>query len=358
MSMSTIKIGIIVPMSGTAGIYGPSCSSCIHLAVKKLNKEGGLLGKPIETTFIDGGQKPNIVADNIKMFVEHGFFDILIGLHDSDVRRAILENTTLTIPYIYTSPYEGNEKNPAMFMIGETPKQQLQDPIPWFIETLNAKKWYLLGNDYCWPHSLNASARHYINQHSQAELIGTHYVPFGTEDYSPYIDAMREAKADIVLFSLVGDDAISFNRQLYDTPDMGHTIRFGPLMEENTLLAIGSTASNEIYAATSYHTGLANAQNTVFLEEYKSAITQNGPMLTSLGESCYEALIFIKNISVTSNSLSLDSFAKASHGLAYNSPRGSVRMEHRHLVQDIHLLQAQDFHFQAIKSFDQVTPSD
>ena len=56
---------------------------------------------------------------------------------------------------VETSPepvYEGGERAPGVFMVGETPPRQLKPAIHWLAEQRGARRWYLVGNDYVWPH--------------------------------------------------------------------------------------------------------------------------------------------------------------------------------------------------------------
>ena len=42
----TVNVALVVPRSGSAGIYGPSCEACAEMAIADLNAAAGLLGGP------------------------------------------------------------------------------------------------------------------------------------------------------------------------------------------------------------------------------------------------------------------------------------------------------------------------
>ncbi len=350
MNMSTLKIGTIVPLSGPSGLHGPSVCNAMNLAVEQINTRGGLLGRTLKPVFIDGGLKPITVASTIQTYLENDLFDILIGFHDSDVRRAIKEACEVNIPYIYTPPYEGGEDHPSMFIIGETPKHQLTGAVPWLGSNLDCKKWYLIGNDYSWPRDLNKVAKAMIAELGY-EVVGEQYAPLGNDDFEDYLTSIREAKPDIVFFSLVGNDAIAFNRQFYERPRLKDVVRFGPLLDENVLLGIGSEASDNIYSVSSYNIDLQNQQNIEFLDAYYGHFGDNAAMITSLGQSCYEALSFIEMVAQEAGNLSLDAFRSVAEGLTYAGVRGDVSMTGRHFVQDIHLARSEGFQFELITTF-------
>ena len=41
-----MKIGLLIPLQGAAGLWGPSCDSCARLAMADLNAGSGVLGEP------------------------------------------------------------------------------------------------------------------------------------------------------------------------------------------------------------------------------------------------------------------------------------------------------------------------
>src|SRR5690242_17247890 len=42
----TVDIALVVPRSGPAGLFGPSCEACAALAVEDINRAGGILDRP------------------------------------------------------------------------------------------------------------------------------------------------------------------------------------------------------------------------------------------------------------------------------------------------------------------------
>jgi hypothetical protein len=59
----TIKIGLLTPLTGFAAADGLSVKNSVDLAVEKVNKEGGLLGKKVElVTYDDRADAKDAVA--------------------------------------------------------------------------------------------------------------------------------------------------------------------------------------------------------------------------------------------------------------------------------------------------------
>jgi len=57
-----VKIGMLIPQSGPAALFGPSSKSCAELAAEEINARGGLAGRRIELVFGDAGLPPAEVS--------------------------------------------------------------------------------------------------------------------------------------------------------------------------------------------------------------------------------------------------------------------------------------------------------
>ena len=147
--------------------------------------------------------------------------------------------------------HEKQEQRAGVFAIGDTPDRQLQPAIVWMTRRERPRRWALLGNDYVWPHVSNRLARGYIAQ-CGAQVVSEQYVPLHTTDYSAQLAALRTAGADAVLLSLVGEDAIAFNRAFGEQGLAKSTLRLSCVIEENELLAIGAQNTERLYVASSY----------------------------------------------------------------------------------------------------------
>jgi len=352
---ASIKIGAIIPLSGPAGLFGPSCCNCFSLAAADVNDAGGILGRKVNLVFIDGGQKPGDVAQNIRTLLDLTALSGLIGMHDSDVRAAVCEAAHGRVPYVYTPTYEGGEHRGGVFYLGETPQQQLAPVFPWLMDRCKLKRWWLIGNDYSWPRKLHALARHYICQQG-GSVIGEHYVPLGTEDFTDYVESLQGGNADAVMVALVGSDSANFNRAFAEAGLLDRIRRFSPLLEENTLLAIGADATQGLYTASSYFTSIPEATNQAFLAKYAAAYGEDAPVVTTLAQSCYEGLLFLKYLARRAQSLDPSVLTAASEGFSYESPRGTMRMVNGHLVKSIYLAAADDLDFRIITVFKDVLP--
>lgn len=350
-----IKIGAVVPLSGPAGLYGPSCCNCFRLAAEEINEQNGILGHKVDLIFIDGGQRPADVAANMRTLIDQDVFTALIGMHDSDVRHAIIDVLNHRIPYIYTPTYEGGENAEGVFLLGETPAQQLKPVIPWLKKNRNVNRWYFIGNDYSWPHKLHEAARSYVLA-SGGEIFGERYVAENEKDFGEYIAEISELDPDCILISLVGNSSVEFNRAFHKKNLSDQILRFGTLIEENTLLASGARACKGLLSAASYYPRLENSENQLFIKAYQAKFGENAPELNTLSQSCFEGMLFLKKLAEKACSLKIIDMIKASEGLSYESPRGAMEMHAFHVSKNIYLAEADGYNFKILEQFKNISP--
>ncbi|MDM0110656.1 substrate-binding domain-containing protein [Variovorax sp. J22R133] len=290
-----LHIGLCVPLGGLTGIWGPSALASAKLAAAELNRGNGMGGRACRLIAINADDDSTTLENVVGELVQSGEVDALIGMHTSGVRQRVLSAVGGQIPYVYTPLYEGGECTPGVFAIGDTPARQLQPAIAWLARNERPRRWAMLGNDYVWPHVSNQLARGYIAQ-CGAEVVSEQYVPMHTIDFSAHLEAIRRAGADAVLVSLVGEDAIAFNRVFGEDGMARKALRLSCAIEENELLAIGADNTQRLYVASSYFAALTTDANIAFKERYHAHFGDRAPTLNSLGQSTYEGVHFLASL--------------------------------------------------------------
>lgn len=344
-----LKIAMLVPLSGPAGLWGPSCQTSARLGCHEINAAGGILGREVELIFLDAGGDPDMIADDtIDLLAESGA-EAIIGMHISAVRQALIKRLRGRVPYVYTPVYEGGERSYGVFLVGETPSQQLKPAINWLAEHRSARRWFLIGNDYVWPRQTHRAARRYVKA-AGGQIVGTSYVPFGCVDYDPYLDEIRRERPDAVLVSMVGGDCVMFNRAFADK-GLTSILRLSTASEENTLLGIGARKSDNLYFTTGYLSELNTQDNLAFLERYQASFGNEAPVPNTIGQSCYEGLQLYAELSRKARSFRVDALMQSAEGLSYTSARGRVTLRSRHLYSDMYLAQADRLRFSVVAHF-------
>ena len=352
-----LEVGVLIPISGPGGLFGPSCRNCTRLAVEEINAGGGILGRTVEPVFADvGGPPADATKAALKLWKGEGV-EAFIGMHDSAVRGALTNVFKGQVPYVYTPVYEGGECSAGTYVLGETPTQQLEPVIPWIASDKGASRWYLIGNDYNWPRDTNAAAKGYIAA-SGGSVVGEEYLPFTVDNFDSNLAKIRETDADAVLITLVGGASVGFNRAFASFGLASRALRLGTLIEENTLAGIGAESSANLYSSAGYFANIDTPAANAFAKAYAAAFGADAAALNTLGESCYEGFKLLDALAEKAGSLSPDAMDAAADGTSYEGPRGRATMQDRHVSQDIYLAEAAGAEFRVLKTFPNVGAGD
>jgi ABC-type branched-subunit amino acid transport system substrate-binding protein len=345
-----LRVGVVVPTSGTLGLLAPSAINCASLAAAELNAAGGILGRPVELVVVDGGRGPDAVAGEVASLVRDGALAALVGTHASDVRVALARALGGAVPYVYTPPYEGGERTAGVFLLGETPQRQLRPALDWLLAR-RARRWLLLGNDYVWPRRVHAAAgRHLVR--AGAHVAGEWYVPRGGADAAALVEAVTAARVDAVVLSLVGSDLVAFNRAFAASPLGGRVARVCPALEENGLLGAGGDGTGELYAAMGYFAAVATEESLAFGARYTARFGPCAPVLNGHGQGAYDGLQVLAALSRRAGSLAVPALDAVADGTVVAGGRGRFVVRDRHAEQPVYLARADGLDFDVIAAAD------
>lgn len=352
-----IKIGVLVPDSGPAGLFGPSTRNSAELAAQKINAGGGINGEQVELVFADVGVPPAEASQAALRLWKGEGVQAFVGMHDSAVREALLGRFNGQVPYIYTPVYEGNSCADGLYVTGETPSQQLAPVIPYLMENEGASKWYLIGHDYNWPRDTNALAKGYIAD-AGGEVVGEEYLPFTVAEFDSSLQRIKESGANAVLITLVGGGSVGFNLSFAGFGMDDQALRLGTLIEENTLAGIGGDNANRLFSTSGYFAAIDSEASAAFSAEYAAAFGADAPALNTLGQSAYEGLMLLDALAEAAGSLDVAAMDAAAEGLTWRTPRGENTMKGRHMAQNIYLADGTGGAFEIVTSFDSIASSE
>ncbi|TDU04444.1 amino acid/amide ABC transporter substrate-binding protein (HAAT family) [Streptomyces sp. 846.5] len=342
-----VVVALVVPLQGPAGIFGPSCELSARLAAEEINAAGGVLDREVRLVVVDGGAAPERVAAEVEALVSLGAVDAVAGWHISAVRKALAPRVAHRVPYIYTAQYEGGERTPGVFLTGETPARQLLPAMRLLAEATGVRRWCTVGNDYVWPRVTARAARRYARA-CGGRVRDEVFVPLGAHDFGPALRRVERCEADAVLMLLIGDDAVRFNRAFAHCGLHQRCLRLSTHMDENMLLATGADATSGLWATSGFFETLATEESLDFSRRYALRFGVEAPPMGSLGESCFEGLRLLAALAERARSLDVGAMRTVSETVAYEGPRGTLRLQGNHLHQRVYLARADVFDFDIV----------
>ncbi|MFJ7911260.1 ABC transporter substrate-binding protein [Kitasatospora sp. NPDC096204] len=294
---SAFRVGLVVPQSGPLGLTGPSALDGALLAAHEVNAGGGVLGRALELVLVDGGGAPGPVAGEVRRLLDAGALDALAGCHTSDVHRAVETVAAGRVAYVFTPPHEGGSRLPGVLCTGTDPSRQLGPAIAELTERHRISRWALIGNDYIWPRSVHRAAEG-LAARAGARVVLERRIAFGAveEALEPLLDALRAARADALLLSLIGRDQVHFNRALRRSGLDRGLVRLSGALEENGLLALGGDDTGTLYAAMPSFATLPEERRQSLAERHRALCGPWAPVLDAYAVGLYEGLRLLADL--------------------------------------------------------------
>lgn len=347
------RVGVLIPLQGPGGIFGPSCVAASEYAKQELNADSGIGGRRVELVYIDAGRRPEEVVAEVADLVKRDAIDALTGWHISSLRKLLVPVVRNRIPYVYTSLSEGDTPHPGVYLTGEDPEQQIFPALRWMRENLGIRRWYVVGASYVWPvRSLEKTRR--AAGDLGLEIVGSTLVEMGHGDSPRLPRAVAESGCDAVLILLVGQDAVDFNRNFSELGLHRSVTRFSPLMEENMLLASGPDATENLYSSAAYFRTLTSRSALDFLGRYTAAHGVDAPALNNMAQSCHQGIMTLAALARHSRGHGVADFDRAIGTLTIEGPRGVVTFRDHQARQAVHLARADGLDFSVLATLEPV----
>ncbi|MEI9406436.1 substrate-binding domain-containing protein [Mesorhizobium argentiipisi] len=348
MARKALKLGLLIPQEGPAGIWSPSCEASALLAVAELNTGGGMLGREVDLVVANTGCTSWSAAEAVSSMIDLDRVEGVVALVTSAARQAVIDAVDGRVPLIYTPQFEGDEHNPGVVAIGETAIELLKPSTSWLMEEKRASRFFLVGNDYLWPQRSMPRARRLI-ANAGGSVVGEAMVPFGVIDHERLLKQIARARPDVVAMWLLGHEAVIFNRAFVDHGLDRKILRFSTAIEETILLGIGAHCTENLYVASGYFSNIRSRNNDAFLDRYHHYFGISPPPANSFGESIYEGFHCLSGLSEAAGSLhSKDLRDKVGRAAQSHTARGVERQFLAGTQHPVHIAAADGHEFRLI----------
>jgi len=327
-----IRFGVISPLSGNWTIVGKAHFTGFKMATDEINAAGGILGRKMELVVGDYKSDARLVVEQANRLVRQEHVDFLAGTMSSADRNAAAPVVTkMNKILLYPTFYEGQESeyypgvcNKNIFMFGPVPSQQVFPHIDYMVKH-HGKKFYMLGSDYAWPRVTNKVTKPKLEA-AGGTVVGETYTPFNTPQYESVLREIRASGADVIFYSLVGPDSITFRNLLQSSGAHKDLVLWTVGDEEFLTLALGPKVSAGDYASFDYFMSIKNPNNKHFLDSYRA---EAGPdaTLNTVAAGMYNAAHVAAMALEKSGEVSTEAMRDGLKDLVFDgAPQGSVRM--------------------------------
>ena len=324
-----LKIGLVLPMSGTFSGYGKQIENGVKLY---LSQNGDMIaGRKVQLIVKDDtGAAPEISKRLAQELVVRDKVDILAGFAMTPSAFAVAPIATeAKKPMVVMNAGTSNltTKSPYIVRTSATVAQYTAPLGAWTAKN-NMKKAYTLVADFGPGHDAEAFfKKSYADAGGQ--LIGEVRVPLKNPDFAPFLQKIKDAKPDVVfLFLPAGELPTAFLKGFKERNLAGEGIRIvatGDLTDEDSIDAIGDVALG-VVSAHHYSESHKSPENKTYTEAYYKAYPKDRPNFMSVGG--YDGMRLIAEaLKKTGGDASGDKFMEAVKGLSFTSPRGPVTID-------------------------------
>jgi branched-chain amino acid transport system substrate-binding protein len=212
------KIGSIQPLSGGAAPVGKTALVGLQMAVDRINKNGGILGRKVDLLVEDDESKPDIGRRQTEKLLVEEEVDADVGGVLSNICLACMplylqHKVVNMISVCLDTTITGSKCNRYSFRPYDYAPAQAKAFGPYLVHKMG-KKWHIAYADYAWGQSTKDAYAAGIKEQG-GEVVGTTGIPLGTADMTPFLSKINGSFDGIVVI-FFGKDAINFINQSYD----------------------------------------------------------------------------------------------------------------------------------------------
>lgn len=137
----TVKLGVVVELSGPGAPSGTNWRDGIKVALDEVNADGGILGKKVELTEYDTQTDPQVSRALVQKAIDDGAYAILGTIYSGSTMVNMLVAQQNNIPQFVgsESPSIVEKGNPFVFRTSTGAQKGVPALTPYFTDTLKVK---------------------------------------------------------------------------------------------------------------------------------------------------------------------------------------------------------------------------
>lgn len=213
-----IRIGHLTPRTGFLGALGEYAVMAVTLAVDEVNSAGGVLGRPIELIAEDS-VNPSTASTKAQRMFERDNIAVLLG-EISSASALVMAQVAGRNKRIFVNTGANSDElrgkgcNRYMFHVEVANTTNVKACGQALLRDglIKGRKLYALTADYAFGHDLLRVAKLFLGA-NEGRLIGDELVATDVTDFSPYLLKIRQARPDVVVCNLAGNQTTNFIKQ-------------------------------------------------------------------------------------------------------------------------------------------------
>jgi branched-chain amino acid transport system substrate-binding protein len=239
-----VRIGMVDPLTGVYAAVAQSEVDGAKLAVDDINKQGGILGRPVELLVEDSANDVGVGVQKTRKLIERDQVNFIIGDVNSGIAIAMAQVTSEKgVLHIvsggHTDPITGTSCSWNVFRVCNSTTMDANAIADTLIEKYGTK-WYFLTPDYAYGHSLQAAFVKKLTAHGGTYSASS--IPVGTTDYSAYLINAKSYGPQVLLNIMGSGDQVASLKQFVQFGLDKQMATGGALFELESLRAVPNEA--------------------------------------------------------------------------------------------------------------------
>jgi len=283
---STIKIGILGPMTGGSSLMGQGMRDGALLFFDQINSAGGIAGKKIEVVVMDDRGEVTLGINAVKKLLYKDEVIAVLGTPNSPVCLATMDITEKEkTPQILfgVAPKLTQKNNKWIMVIPPSDIILAQNFVDYMIRDKGLKKLAILHDSSDYGKGGMAAVVARMKSHNLEPAIVESF-NVGDKDFAAQLSKIKASKADgIVLWGLYIEAAQILTQAKQYSIELPTFASSGVL--QGTFLELAGKAAENMYIVTYYSADNPDPKVQKFIDEYKNKF---GKMPTPTSATAYD----------------------------------------------------------------------
>lgn len=327
-----VEVGVLFSQTGGLSIIEKSLADATLMAIAEINAKGGVLGRTIKPIVEDGASDPKTYNEKASKLVIRDRVPTVFGSYTSASRKAVLpvfeKRRNL---YFYPTYYEGFECSKNVVYTGAVPNQQLSNFIPWIMQNLSKKKFFIVGSNYIYPREMAKVCKILIEQNG-GEWIADEYLELGHSEWGSMVKKIKDSGCDAVISNVVGDSVVAFYREFKNQGLSHDTLPIcATVTSEIEIAAMGAEFAAGSFTSFPYFQAIDTDENRAFVERYRKFVQDPKAVTHHALESSYFQVYLWAQALEKAGDPSPAAIREAVKGQEFAAPNGQVKVDAENL---------------------------
>lgn len=327
-SSSSIKIGVLLPLTGPLATPGKDMDDAVKLFWEQNNYQAG--GRKVELVTADTTCNPDQALTQARRVVHQDKVHLILGPLCGHEGPAVAQVSKETGIPVVLDPAGADsvtqwDRTPTVVRTA-TSSSQIGHPFgDYLYKELGARNVTFIGQDYTFGHEVTLGAVQTFKA-AGGKVAKIVWNPIGTKDYGPTVASIDPA-SDAVVAVVVGADRVRLFEAWFNFGmDKKFKIYGGYWMHQDVLPQLDERAIGMIGNSLHYAAGLDTPENNAFT----AAFAKKYKRLPSwFAESGYTASLWTKTAidKIGGKVEDRDAFLKAMRTVEIKAPRGPLKLD-------------------------------